>query len=280
MLKSIFKKPKPIIGMIHLKPLPGAPKYEPALDGMKKIINFAITEAEILESAGVDGVQIENYWDNPFLKGEKIGYETCACLSAAAYAISQKISIPFGLNLHLNGGKAALAAAKASGAVWIRIFEFVGAYISYTGLTEGIGGELARYRKQIGADEVKLFCDVHVKHGSHFIVNDRSVNDLANDAQEQGAECLIITGFSTGIPPSREVVETAIKGIHLPVLLGSGLNKKNARELLTVADGAIVGSAFKKDGLIKNKVDLKRTQDFIKEVERIRNDLPDRDYKL
>lgn len=93
-------------------------------------------------------------------------------MTAAACAVKNSVNIPIGINVHMNGGKAAMAIACASGAKWIRVFEFVSAYVSYTGLTEGIGGELARYRKMLDAKDIQLLCDVNVKHGSHFIVHD------------------------------------------------------------------------------------------------------------
>ncbi len=270
MLEKIFSMPKPIIGMIHLKPLPGSPNYDPAVYDMKKIIEFAVEEAKILEEAGINGLQIENYWDEPFLKGEKIGYETCTSMTAAACAIAQNVNIPIGINVHMNGGKAAMAIACAAGARWVRVFEFVSAYISYTGLTEGVGGELARYRRMLDAKDVQMFCDVNVKHGSHYIVHDRTVGELAYDAQEQGADSIIITGFSTGVAPTREKVAKARKNIKIPVLLGSGINIQNAQELLSVSDGAIIGSAFKTDGDMKKKMSFQRARDFIKEVEKLR----------
>lgn len=270
MQKDIFSVKKPIIGMIHLKPLPGSPGYDKTEWDMKKIIAFAVEEAKILEEAGLNGLQIENYFDVPFVKGSEIGYETCTAMTAAACAIADAVNIPFGINIHLNGGESAMAVAAASGARWVRVFEFISAYVSYTGITEGIGGQLARYRKQIGAEDVKLFCDVNVKHGSHFIVHDRTVNELAYDAQEQGAETIIITGFSTGIAPNREKIVEAKKNIHLPVILGSGITKENAQELLSVSDGAIVGSAFKTDGDMKKVVDFKKAEAFMKEVQRLR----------
>lgn len=270
MLDKIFSVSKPIIGMIHLKPLPGSPNYDRTVYDMKKIIDFAVEEAKILESAGINGLQIENYWDEPFLKGEKIGYETCTAMTAAACAIAENVNIPIGINVHMNGGKAAMAVACAAGAKWVRVFEFVSAYVSYTGLTEGIGGELARYRSMLDAKEIQMLCDVNVKHGSHYIVHDRSVNELAYDAQEQGADGIIITGFSTGIAPTKEKVVEAHKNIKVPVLLGSGINEKNAKELLSVSEGAIVGSAFKTDGDMKKIVDYKKARKFMEEVEKLR----------
>ena len=151
MSDNIFNVSKPIIGMIHLKPLPGSPNYDKSTWDMNKIINFAVEEAKILESAGIDGLQIENYWDEPFLKGEKSGYETCTAITAAAYEIARNVQIPIGINVHMNGAKAAMAIACAVGAKWIRVFEFISAYVSFSGITEAVGGEVSRYRSMLDA---------------------------------------------------------------------------------------------------------------------------------
>ena len=269
-LTEIFSNTKPIIGMVHLRPLPGSPLYDKINMPMQKVIELAVQEATILEKAGVDGIQVENIWDYPYTKGEDVGYETCAALTAAALAVNQSVSIPVGINCHLNGGRAAMAAAVAAGARWIRVFEFVGAYISYTGLTEGIGGSLARYRKFLDANDIYFLCDVNVKHGSHFIVSDRNVNELAIDAQEQGADALIITGFETGTAPDEIKVRDCKKTVSLPILLGSGVTLDNADSLLGVADGAIVGSWFKKDNSWRNPVDFERAKAFMDEIKKVR----------
>lgn len=269
-LASIFTKEKPIIGMIHLRPLPGSPLYDPHTMNMDRIIETAVEEAKILESAGVDGLQVENIWDYPYLKGEKIGSDTAAALAVASCKVKEAVSIPIGVNCHLNGGEVALSCAVASGAKWIRVFEFVNAYISHTGLTEGIGGRIARLRSFLKADEIKLFCDVNVKHGSHFIISDRSVAEQARDAESEGAEVLIITGFETGKAPTPDKVKECASSVSLPILLGSGTTTENAQTLLSASDGAIVGSWFKEDNNWKNPISFERTKRFMDEVNQLR----------
>ncbi|MFW6122087.1 MAG: BtpA/SgcQ family protein, partial [Petrotogales bacterium] len=129
-LNQIFSVKKPIIGMIHLKPLPGSPLYDPKGMPMAEIIKNAVDEAKILEDAGIDGLQVENIWDFPYLKNKDIPNETVSSLSVATYEIKKSVDIPVGVNCHLNGGCAAFAAAVAAGANWIRVFEWVNAYIS------------------------------------------------------------------------------------------------------------------------------------------------------
>lgn len=272
-LNEIFSVKKPIIGMVHLRPLPGSPLYDPKRLNMGGITEIALEDSEKLLKAGVDGLQIENIWDYPYLKGNNVGYETTSAMSAIASKIKQQISLPIGINIHLNAGVQAFAVAAAVGAKWIRVFEWVNAYVSHAGFIEGIGSELARYRSFLKADEIKFFCDVNVKHGSHFIVSDRTIAEQAHDAESEGADILIVTGFETGKAPSPEKVHEFSLGVSLPILIGSGMTTENIRGLLTVADGAIVGSYFKKNNDWKEVVDEKVVCKFMDNVKRLREDL-------
>ena len=270
MLDRIFKYTKPIIGMIHLKALPGAPLYDPVNMDMKKILSIAVEEAKILESAGVDGLQVENIWDYPYAKNEQISYECAAALAVAAHEVSRSVSIPVGVNCHLNGGEAALACAVAGQAKWIRVFEWSNAYISQAGFVDAVGSRVARMRNNLKANEILCMCDVNVKHGSHFIINDRTIEEQARDVETQGADILIVTGFETGSAPTAEKVESCKEAVKIPIILGSGVTTANAYELLSCADGAIVGSWFKRDNNWKNSVDYNRTKEFMDQVQLVR----------
>ena len=268
--KTIFNINKPIIGMVHLRPLPGSPLYDPSCMNMGKIIEIAKEEAKILEAAGVDGVQVENMWDIPYLKGSEITHETTAALAVALHEVVNHVSIPVGAECHMNGGHIALSCVVAASAKWIRVFEWCNAFISQSGYIEAIGGTISRMRSNLRADSVCFLCDINVKHGSHFIIHDRSIKEQAMDVEAQNGDAIIVTGFDTGLPPTVERVQDCKKAIGLPVLLGSGVNTQNARQLLECADGAIVGSWFKEDGNWKNKMDYKRIKSFMKEIEPFR----------
>lgn len=272
-LSQLFTNMKPIIGMIHLRPLPGSPLYDPITMNMNKITQIAIDEARKLEEGGVDGVQIENIWDFPYLKGSEIGPETVAAMSAIAIQVREKVALPLGVNCHLNGGKSALAIGCAVGAKWIRVFEWVNAYISHAGITEGIGGQLSRYRSFLRAQEIQFFCDINVKHGSHFIISDRSVAEQAHDAETEGADAIIVTGFETGKAPTPEKVKEVCDIVNIPVFIGSGVNEKNVHDLLRFAQGAIIGSYFKRDNDWKKEVDKDRVKSFMKVVNQLRSEI-------
>jgi predicted TIM-barrel enzyme len=119
-------------------------------------------------------------------------------------------------------------------------------------------------------------CDVNVKHGSHFIISDRdNRRTQAQDAESEGAEILIVTGFETGKAPTPEKVKRFSESVKVPVIIGSGLTEDNASELLSFADGAIVGSFFKEENNWKNPVDGKRVGSFMKKIRSLRRELSD-----
>ena len=57
-LQELFGVPKPVIGMVHLWPLPGAPGYSGY--GMQTIIDNALRDTEALVEGGVNGLMVEN----------------------------------------------------------------------------------------------------------------------------------------------------------------------------------------------------------------------------
>ena len=272
-LYNIFEEAKPIIGMVHLRPLPGSPLYEPQKMDMDQILETAVREAKLLEQAGVDGVQVENMWDIPYLPGNQISHETTAALAVGVYEVARSVDIPVGAECHMNAADIALSCAVAGGAKWVRVFEWCNAFISQSGYIEAIGGKLARLRSNLKAEDIAFLCDVNVKHGSHYIIHDRSVREQAMDIEAQDGDAVIVTGFDTGVPPTVERVEECKSTVSLPIYLGSGVNTDNAYSLLKSADGAIVGSWFKEGGNWKNPVNLERTKDFMAEVKRLRREL-------
>ena len=262
---------KMIIGMVHLMPLPGAPMHD-FNGGMNRIIDRALEDTQNLIEGGIDGIQIENQWDRPFEKQGRIPVETTASMASVIGILKREFNFPMGVNVHLNGAVEAMAIAAAAGCEWIRVFELSNAYISNSGYIDAVGPELLRYRMNLRMeDRVKILGDFHVKHGSHQIVADRPVTDLARDVETALADGLIITGLETGKAPDLNDVLKIKNSVNLPVFIGSGLSEKNLGELLPVADGAIVGSGFKKDGDLRNPIDKEMVSSFMNIVNEIRN---------
>lgn len=266
--RSVFPRSKPLIGTIHLEALPGAPQYHDT--PMTDIVARAVEDARRYVEGGVDGLIVENEGDIPFLKPDAIGPETVAALTVATGAVVNAVDVPVGVMCLANATIESLAIAKATGARFVRANQWANAYIANEGFIEGSAAVSLRYRAAIHATDVKVLADVHVKHGSHAIVADRSIAELTHDTEASGADALIATGQRTGDPTTREEVEQISSVASRPVLVGSGLNTENAASLMAVADGAIVGSAMKEDGVWWKPVSVKRTRAIVDEVDRVR----------
>mgnify|MGYP003092891750 FL=1 len=212
--------------------------------------------------------KFENQFDTPYLIGGYIGPETVAFLTSVAIRIRELLPhIPMGINVHLNGALQAIAVAKASNADFVRCFNLMNAYISNSGYIGAAAPELMRYRKNIAAEEIMIFGDFQVKYGSHAITADRSIIEKARDIQNSGAEAAILTGSMTGIAPDKNlIIDIKNNGLLIPFLLGSGINAKNAHLLWPIADGAIIGSGFKKEDRLSEPVDIERVKEFVSAV--------------
>jgi uncharacterized protein len=267
-LEELFPVKKPIIGVIHLQALPGAPRYTG--QAMRDIYAAAVADAKTLSAGGIDGIIVENASDMPFRRPEKIGPETVAALTAACLEIRAAVDTPIGITCVANGVIPALAVAKAAGARWIRANQWVNAYVANEGFMNGPAPEAMRYRAAIGAQDVRIFADVHVKFGAHAITADRSIAEQATDAEWFDADVLIATGTRTGSPTEPREVEDVRAGTTLPVIVGSGLSPEQVPSLFGVADGAIVGQWLKRDGVWWNPVDPARVERLMTAAERMR----------
>lgn len=266
-LKEMFGVEKPIIGMVHLLPLPGAPGYD--FYGMEAIIDHALRDAEALVSGGVDGLMVENMWDLPYYVGLDVPPEEMTAQAVAARAVVEAVDVPVGINVIHNGGRVTMAIAVAAGADFIRVCLLTGARVWDTGeLDHGCAAELLRWRKNLGAEQVKIFADVDKKHSVAF-----PGIDLATHIEWTEfylADALIVSGKMTGAAPELEKVRRARELTARPILMGSGTTAENVAQFLQYADGAIVGTALKVDGVAENAVDVERVKRYMEAVEAAR----------
>ncbi len=267
-IEAIFGRRKAVIGVIHSLPLPGSPAYDGM--AMEEVIGFALAEAQRYRAGGVDGLIVENHGDIPFAKPEALGPETAAAMAVMTRAVRLESGLPVGVNVLANGAIQALAVAKAAGAAFVRVNQWANAYVANEGFIEGPAGAAARYRAWLHARDVKIFADVHVKHGAHAIVADRSIPEMARDAEFFDADVAIATGQRTGDAASLDELAEIANGTSLPVAVGSGVTPANVGDILTIADAVIVASYLKRDGVWWNEVDPDRLATFMAEVARVR----------
>ncbi|MFQ6080649.1 MAG: BtpA/SgcQ family protein [Candidatus Bathyarchaeia archaeon] len=266
-LEELFGVKKPIIGMVHLLPLPGSPRYEGG--SIVHILERAVQDAKNLETGGINGLIVENLGDAPYLK-TSVGPETISATTLVVRKVIDTVNVPVGVNILRNDVKAALAVAYVTGGRFIRANVFTDTVVTDQGIIEASASELLRYRRYLGAEEVKIFADVHVKYG--LPLSPVSIEQSAKEAAYRGlADALIVTGARTGIEPDLEDLTRVRKAVpDRPLLVGSGATKENILKLLERADGAIVGTSLKVDGITENPVDGGRVKAFMANVEKLR----------
>jgi membrane complex biogenesis BtpA family protein len=244
---------KVLIGVVHLSPLPGSPRWQGRL---ADVVKRAVADARAYEKGGADALFVENFGDVPFTR-HSVGPETVAAMAAAGYAVRESVGLPIGFNVLRNDARAALALCAACRGSFIRVNVHSGAMLTDQGIIEGNAHETLRCRRNL-CPGAAIFADVHVKHA--VPLGNWTIEVAARDTLERGlADALIISGAGTGLAADvadLQRVRTVCPNARL--LLGSGVTSGNLSEFLPLADGFIVGSSLKRGGKLANPVDVKR----------------------
>lgn len=244
---------------------------------MEKCLEKSLSDAKTLKKGGVDAILVENNYDIPHK--EFVDPEVVAATTFLTQKISEAVSLPLGISVLWNDYKAALSIAKICGAKFVRIPVFVDSVETQYGKIFAAPEKILSFREKIGASDVALFTDIHVKHAK--ILEDKTISESAREAIERGSDGLIITGKWTGDAPDLSDLKEAREAIgkDFPILIGSGATKDNVKMLLQYADGVIVGTALK-TGVIRpkkeevnlkpweEKISLEKTKEFVEAVRR------------
>jgi uncharacterized protein len=254
-----------IIGVLHVPALPGSPRNQLAF---KDVVDWVLKDAEALAGGGVDALILENFGDVPFYP-TRVPPHTVAFMTAIAGEVRRRFDLPLGINVLRNDAQSALAIASAVSAEFIRVNIHTGARVTDQGLIEGAAYETLRYRRLLNSD-VKILSDVDVKHSAPVAA--RNLGDEVEEIVWRGnADAVIVTGAATGKQTALEDLKIAKHAAgSVPVFAGSGVNVQNVATVLEVADGVIVGTAFKHDGVTSNAVDRDRVRAFVRVVRRLK----------
>ncbi len=243
----------PLIGMVHLGALVGAPSFSGDMDD---IVRNAVRDATALQQAGFDAILVENFGDAPFFADE-VPAVTVAAMTRAVSSVIDSVSLPVGVNVLRNDALSAMSIAAATGASFIRVNVLSGTMFTDQGTLEGKAAEVLRLRNFLGAD-VKILADVFVKHAvpPTGLTLTQATEDLC---ERGGADSLVVSGSGTGRPADLAAVDT-VRGAcgGLPVYVGSGATVETIGQILRHADGAIVGTAIEVDGQTANPIDPER----------------------
>jgi membrane complex biogenesis BtpA family protein len=257
-LFDFFDSKKPVIGMLHLPALPGSPQSKLV---RSDILDWVLQDATSLADSGIDGLMLENFGDVPFYP-RRVPPHTVSFMTAVGLEIKRRFDLPLGINVLRNDAESALAIAAAISAEFIRVNVHIGARVTDQGVIEGNAHRTLRWRKLLGST-AKIFADADVKHSAPL-----AARELKNEVEElvtRGcADAVIITGSGTGRETSMEDLQFAkAAAAGAPVIAGSGVNASNVAAVLRVADGLIVGTTFKRDGITTNPVDRKSVREFM-----------------
>jgi len=259
---KLFQCEKPLVGMIHLPPLPGSYGYTG--EGLGMIMEKARQDLEVLQSGGVDGVIVENFGDAPFAKYAP--KETVAAMTVVVNDIVRAAKVPVGVNVLRNDGLAAVGIAAATGAAFVRVNVFCGVAFTDQGTIEGNARELLDLRKRLKCD-VKILADVHVKHAAHLT----TIEEAALDADRNHPDGLIVSGIGTGKRTPPENLAKVKQMTNLPVFIGSGVRIDNL-STYHAADGFIVGTVLKEGKRVDASIDLDRVRAMADAVAELRSE--------
>lgn len=262
-LKQIFRTTHPIIGVIHLLPLPTSPRWG---GNLQAVIDRAEQEATALASGGVDSIIVENFFDAPFTKGT-VDPAIVSAMSLVIQRLQHLVTLPIGVNVLRNDGQSALAIASCVQAHFIRVNVLTGVMATDQGLIEGQAHQLLRYRRELGSN-VSILADVLVKHARPL--GSPNLTTAVQETIERGlADGVILSGWATGSPPSREDLELASAAAgDTPVFIGSGATWDNIPTLIQAANGVIVSSSLKRRGRIDQPIDPIRVSQFVEAMQR------------
>ncbi len=255
-----FACEKPLIGMIHLAPLPGS--YSHVSGGLDEVVRRALSDLDALQQGEADAAIVENLGDAPFAK--LAPEETIAMMTVIVTEIVRSAQIPIGVNVLRNDGVAAISIAAAAGAAFVRVNVFCGVAFTDQGLIEGQAREILDLRKRLACD-VKVFADVHVKHAAHLT----TIEEAALDAERNHPDVLIISGIATGKRTPPENLQKVKQMTALPVFVGSGVRIDNVNTY-HAADGFIVGTVLKEKGKINSPIDVEQVRALAEAVSRLR----------
>ncbi|MEL6928542.1 MAG: BtpA/SgcQ family protein [Cyanobacteria bacterium J06600_6] len=263
-LKQIFKTDNPVIGVVHLSPLPTSARWQGKLQA---VIARAEQEATALAAGGVDGIIIENFFDAPFTK-DCVDPAVVSAMTLVVDRLKGMIMLPIGINVLRNDARSAMAIATCTQTQFIRVNVLTGVMATDQGLIEGKAHELLRYRRELGS-EVAILADVLVKHARPL--GTPNLTTAVQDTIQRGlADGVILSGWATGSPPTQEDLELAAAAAgNTPVLIGSGANWENIPQLMQAADGVIVSSSLKRQGNINETIDPIRVSQFVEAAKSI-----------
>jgi membrane complex biogenesis BtpA family protein len=236
-----------------------------------EVIEWAKRDLLSLQNGGVDGVIFSNEFSLPYLT--KVPIVTVATMARIIGELIPHIKVPFGVDV-LWDPIATIDLAVATGAKFVREV-FSGVYASDFGLWNLNYGEIARHRKYVGAQEVKMLFNV-VPESAKYLAEREILQIVKTTLFNHRPDALCVSGLTAGSPVDLNTllsVKEMASQVGVTVFANTGVTVHNVDKMLEVADGAIVGTAFKYEGKFENHVDEKRVREFMEKVHSLRKNI-------
>jgi membrane complex biogenesis BtpA family protein len=256
MINDLLKQNPLLIAALHM------PTRE-VLQGQLTIAwleDYVAANLQVFAKGGIRAVKLQD----EFLTLQPALPEVVALMAAIGrFARSQFPELQLGIILEAHDPLAMLAVANACGASFVRIKVYAGAMVKAQGVLHGRGAEALAFRQQLGAPQIALLADVHDRTG--YSLAKEPIEFAAGQAQKSGADALILTGHSLA-ETRAHVKSVRNEGVTLPLIVGGGANLENIADILSFADGVVVSSTLKKEGVSETDIvqwDLEKVQRFV-----------------
>jgi len=265
-IKELFGVEKPVIGMCHMQAMPGDPQYA-AAKGLERVYEQARVDMLVLKEGGVDGILFSNEFSLPYLT--KVEMITVASMAALIGEMKREIKIPYGVNV-LWDPRASIDVAMATGAQFVREI-FTGVYASDFGLWNTNVGEVIRHQYAVGAGHVRLLFNIVPESAAYL--GGRQIADIARSTVfNNRPDALCVSGLTAGAETSAQTLKLVKEAVpDTPVFANTGVRVDNVTEQLKIADGAVIGTAFKKEGNTWNPIDVDRVKELMNKVKDLRS---------
>ena len=264
--KEMFRTKKPIIGLLHLEALPGDPFYK---GSMKEVIECARKDLDALQKGGVDGILITNEMSLPYQK--HISTVTVASMARVIGALEAELSLPFGAEA-IYDPEATIELCAAVDADFSRCV-FTGAYVGDLGIIDHDVSRSLRLRRYLERQDLRLFFFVNSE--GEVLLNDRGTEEIVKTMMFNcRPDALVAAGSMAGVSPDGTLLETTAKaaGGRLPVFCGTGCREDTIENIFKTADGAFVGTTFKKNTALGERIELERVRSFMGAARAARGD--------
>ncbi len=264
-IKETFKTEKPIVAMCHFRAMPGDPYYD-ADGGMQKVVDLAMSEMTKLQEGGVDAIMFSNEFSLPYLT--KVRPETTAAMARIIGELKSEIKVPYGVNV-LWDPYASLDLAAATDAKFIREI-MSGVYASDFGLWDTDTGSIVRHKMNLGLKDLKMLFNI-VPEAAKYLA-DRDITEIAKTTVfNNNPDVICVSGLTAGSATDTEVLSKVKNTIpNTAVFANTGCKPETIERILSIADGAVVGTTFKTDGDFNKFVEVDRVKRFMDVVANVR----------